>query len=123
MKRSPKLSLLLLGGLCGGGLAGCLRNQDVPGHQSEQVFANDFQVPGLGYYHAPYRAWFPHPYNYQDPATKLYYHGGLWTRTPNESPVNLSSPTPQALSAYDNASRVVRRGFGSTGSHGHYFFS
>jgi len=123
MKRSPKLSLLLLGGLCGGGLTGCLRNKELASYQSEQVFANDFQVQGLGYYHAPYRGWYPYRYNYQDPNTKLYYHGGLWTRTPNESPINLSSPTPQALSAYDHATQVVRRGFGSTGSRGTHFFS
>jgi len=123
MKRTRQLRLLLLGGLCGGGLTGCLQKDEVPGYQSERVFGNDFHVANLGYYHAPYRAWFPRPYNYQDPTTKQYFHGGLWTKEPNQSPINLSTPTPQALSAYDGATHVVRRGFGSTGSYGHHFFS
>ena len=59
-------------------------------------YPNDYFVKGLGYYHAPYHAFYPLRYNYHDPA-KGYYWGGLWNPSPSTSTVTSSTPTPEAL--------------------------
>ncbi len=39
-------------------------------------------VPGAGYYHVPYHAWFPFPFNYHD--SRGWYRGGRWRAAPQE---------------------------------------
>jgi hypothetical protein len=40
-------------------------------------------LPGAGYYHAPYHAWFPMPFNYHD-NSRGWFRGGQWRTTPME---------------------------------------
>ena len=118
MKRSRSIRLVLLGGLSAGLASGCGGKASAgPGAtlSAENVYTNDFQVPGVGYYHAPYRAWYPLPYNHLDPQTGRYFHGGTWSATPHASITNLSSPSDAALRAAQAARTDVRRGgFGTT---------
>ena len=59
-------------------------------------------LPGAGYYHAPYHAWFPMPFNYYV-AGRGWFRGGQWRR---------------AADADDNERREEQRvsGFTSSGS-------
>lgn len=117
MKRSQHIRLALIGGLSAGAFTGCTPS-DQP-VASAPVYTNDHPIAGLGYYHAPYRAFFPLPYNHFDPATKRYFHGGQWTDAPNQSPVNISSPPADtaavAASEHQNHRTIHRSGFGRTG--------
>ena len=86
------------------------------------AFTNDHYLAYAGYYHAPYRAWFPHRYNHFDPQQQKYFHGGLWSAQPHQSFTNISNPLPQAVAAAIAAqpkppvqsSTTQRSGFGST---------
>ena len=119
MKRSRHIRLVLIGGLSAGLVAGCGPSASTKGPVStEQVYTNNFFVPGVGYYHAPFRSWFAWPYNHFDPQTQRYYAGGLWTPTPHQSITNLSEPTPAAVqTAQAQRTDVPRGGFGSTSHH------
>ncbi len=124
MKRSRSIRLVLLGGLSAGALAGCVPPSGHPSSissseiSSSAVFTNNHHVPGVGYYHAPFRAWFSLPYNYYEPRSSQYYYGGQWGATPHESVVNLSSPNLEAIRQVAAQRTDVRRGgFGSTGRH------
>lgn len=126
MKRSTQVRLVLLGGVATVLLPGCGQGDSPRFPASGQVYANDAQPTGSkGFYHAPYRGWYSHPYNYKDPSTGLYFHGGNWTKVPHSSVVNLSEPTPaeaSKLAAAQGASSYVRRG-GFGNSSGSHFFS
>ena len=123
MKRSKKVSLVLLGGLSVGAITAC-----APGSGSaresrisaESVYTNDYFVPGAGYYHAPFRAFYPQPYNFFDAPRRQYFYGGQWGGVPFRSVVNISAPTPEAAAAALRAQAAVQRGgFGSSSrSHG-----
>jgi hypothetical protein len=119
-KRSRRIRLILLGALSAGTLAGCS-----PGGgarlSTENVYTNNFYIPGVGYYHAPFSAWYPLPYNHFDPATKRFYYGGQWGTAAWQSITNISSPNPQAVAAAEAVrTDVSRGGFGSSGG---YFYS
>jgi len=58
MKRSKCIRLILLGGLSVGALTGC---EQKPAVSAEQFYTNNFYIPGAGYYHAPFRAWYSFP--------------------------------------------------------------
>ena len=62
---------MLLGGLSAGALSGC-GPQSVPITQ-DCVYTNNYYVPGVGYYHAPFRAWYVLPYNHYDPQSSRYF--------------------------------------------------
>lgn len=129
MKRSRHITLLLGGTLAGGVLTGCSPEPAPPaGLSSEQsylastnlaghTYTNNHYHPGLGYYHAPYHAWYPFPYNYYS-AARGYYHGDRWTADPHQSEIKASQPTttrPPPRSASGASSSTVRRsGFGSS---------
>lgn len=124
MKRSKEVRLILLGGLSVGALAASAAAAE-PRVTPESYYTNDYQLPGAGYYHAPYRAFYPLAYNHYDPQRKQYFHGGQWTPEPHRSIVNISNPTPEAASAAQAARSDVRRssggyihrsGFGGTGN-------
>ena len=85
---------------------------------AENVYTNNFYLPGAGYYHAPFCAWYPHPYNYFDPQKRLYFYGGQWGPLPNVSIVNVSSPSPQTVRSVEAMrSDIPRGGFGCYGGH------
>lgn len=117
MKRSHKVALVLLGGASTAAFSGCL--QSVAGEpvriSTQCVYVNDYFVPGAGYYHAPFRQFYPFPYNSYDSRTKMYYFGGKWGFYPNQSVINISSPTEGAAKLAE-ASRtdIVRGGFGTS---------
>ncbi|HEX2748461.1 MAG TPA: hypothetical protein VHM91_10715, partial [Verrucomicrobiales bacterium] len=48
-------------------------------------YPNNHHVPGVGYYHAEHRRWFPLPWNELREA-KGYYHGGTWHPEPAPAP-------------------------------------
>jgi len=112
VKRSKSIRLVLLGSV----FAGCVpSNTQIT---TTDVFTNNYFVPGVGYYHAPFRAWYTLPYNYYDSVKSKYYHGGQWSPSPFESVVNISSPTPEAVRQVTASRTDVRRsGFGSSSRH------
>lgn len=90
---------------------------------AESVYPNDYFVPGAGYYHAPFHAFFARPYNDYNPATGHYYYGGEWGAGPYESVINVSSPTSWAAATAESMrSDVSRGGFGQS-SHGYGVWS
>ena len=118
MKRSHSIRLMLLGGLSAGALTGCTQK---PAISVENVYTNNFYVPGAGYYHAPFRNWYALPYNHFDAEKNLYFYGGQWGAQPFESITNISSPTPEAVQLAQAArTDISRGGFGSYGG-GHYW--
>ena len=128
MKRSQHIRLVLLGSLSTAALAADDSGAQAPATPTRayalqgNAFTNDHYLSYAGYYHAPYRAWFPHRYNYFDPQQKKYFHGGLWSEQPHQSFTNISTPLPQAVNAAIAAqpkppvqsSTTHRSGFGST---------
>jgi len=122
VKRSKHIRLLILGGLSAGAFAtGAAAQVPVTRISPESVYTNDFFVRGAGYYHAPFQAFYPQPYNFYDPQRKQYFFGGKWGVAPHRSIVNISAPTMQAAMAAESARaaadasrQIYRSGFGST---------
>jgi hypothetical protein len=115
VKRSRQIHLVLLGGLSTA-LAGC---EQKPSVSTQNYYTNNFFVPGAGYYHAPFRQWYPLPYNHFEPSNKMYFYGGQWGAQPFQSITNISSPLPEAVTLAENSrTDVTRGGFG--GSSGGY---
>ena len=113
MKRSKSIRLVLIG-LSAGALTSCDPSQPAP-VTSNNVYTNNYRVPGVGYYHAPFRAWYAQPYNYYDAQTQRYFHGGEWSALPHVSITNLSEPTSQvAQQAQAQRTDIPRGGFGHT---------
>ncbi len=100
MKRSSKIRLVLLGGLSAGALA-TSAELTASARAPANVYGNDFLVPGAGYYHAPFQAFYKQPYNDYDAQRKLYFYGGQWGPEPHRSVVNISAPTPEAALVLD----------------------
>ena len=120
-KRSKRIRLILLSGLSAGALAGCSPEGKAP-LSTANVYTNNDYVPGAGYYHAPFCAWYSLPYNHFDPATQRYFYGGQWGPSPWQSITNLSSPSARAAAAAEAMrTDVTRGGFGS--SSGGYFIT
>jgi hypothetical protein len=124
VKRSASIRLLLLGGVSAGTLAGCVPgNGQKPFLSQENVYTNNFYLAGVGYYHAPFRAWYALPYNHFDLQNQRYYYGGQWAATPHRSITNISAPTLEAVQRAEVQRTDVRRGgFGST-SHSYWAHS
>jgi len=118
VKRSKSIQLILLGGLSSAALTGCDQTASV---STQNVYTNNFYVPGAGYYHAPFRKWCALPYNHFDPQRNLYFYGGQWGKQPCESITNISSPTAEAVQlAQSTRTDISRGGFGGYSS-GHYW--
>jgi hypothetical protein len=116
VKRSKSVRLVLIG-LSAGALASCGQKQSQPISPND-VYTNNHYVPGVGYYHAPFRAWYAHPYNYFDSGAQRYFYGGQWGTLPHVSITNISPPTQQAVQQTQAQRTDVRRGgFGSTSHH------
>ncbi len=105
----------MIGGLSAGALTSCGPTGSKAPITAGSVYTNNYYVPGVGYYHAPFRAWYSLPYNYYDPQRREYFQGGRWAAAPHESITNISAPLPQAVSqAQAQRSDVRRGGFGHT---------
>lgn len=108
----------MLGGASTGAFSGCSKsNAARPVRISAAcVYTNDTYIPGAGYYHAPFYAFYPRPFNDYNPVTKQYYFGGQWGAAPYQSEINISSPSSWAASVAESMrSDVSRGGFGSSG--------
>src|SRR6185436_14827190 len=104
MKKSQAVALVISGAL----LAGCNSSDDLSqGWDDSRTYTNNTYRTGAGYYHAPYRGWYPVPYNHYDPA-RGYFHGGQYTAVPHESNVTASKPAAKPSST--RTSSHVRRG-------------
>ncbi len=86
---------MLLGSLGAGALAVSAPAAE-PRVTPERYFTNDVQIPGAGYYHAPFHGFYPHPYNHYDTQRRMYFYGGQWATEPHRSIVNISTPTEDA---------------------------
>jgi len=121
VKRSRSIRLILIGGVTAGVLTGCSPGK--PPVSPDAVYTNNYYVPGVGYYHAPFRDWFPLPYNHFDPQRQQYFYGGQWGAAPFENITNVSSPTPQSAAHAESVRTDIQRGgFGGTGG-SHYAYS
>ena len=112
MKRSAQIALAGATALAAAGGASMFRSspravtsavpltaEAVPDIVAAEVeYENDFEVPGVGFYHAPYHAWFPRKWNDYDPA-QGYFHGGSWSPMAEISDVTRSKPTGEAAFA------------------------
>jgi hypothetical protein len=116
MKRSRHIRLVLIGGISAAAATGCgPGGSQPPPLSADNVYTNNFYVPGVGYYHAPFRAWYPLPYNHFDPQSQRYFYGGQWSETACQNITNISSPTTQVTQqAETQRTDIVRGGFGST---------
>jgi hypothetical protein len=115
VKRSKSVRRVLLGGLSAGALTTATVAQ-APRVTTESYYTNDDHIPGAGFYHAPFRGFFPLPYNSYDGNRKMYFYGGQWGPTPYRSIVNISTPTADSVKAAEavRTDYVSRSGFGST---------
>jgi hypothetical protein len=106
MKKSSMVALVISGAL----LTSCDSSDEWSWTES-QTYTNNHYVAGRGYYHAPYHAWYPLPYNHYDPARRTYFHGGNQTTVPHVSNVTASRPAVRrATSSSTRHSSSVRRG-------------
>jgi len=106
MKRTKQVRLILTGTMAGGVLVGCgesssFFSSDTPTTVSAAAaesisastsFTNNHYVRGMGYYHAAYNGFYPHPHNQHTPGLG-YYHGGMYTTTPDNSGIVASKPS------------------------------
>jgi len=107
--------LVLIGGLSAGALSGCGPGSQAPPISAQSVYTNNYYVSGVGYYHAPFRAFYSMPYNYYEPKNQQYFFGGHWAAAPHQSITNISAPTPGvAQQAEARRTDIPRSGFGST---------
>jgi hypothetical protein len=116
LKRSRSIRLVLIGSLSAAAVTSCGPGSGShPPLSAENVYTNNFYVPGVGYYHAPFRAWYSFPYNHFDPQTQRYFYGGQWSQTACQTITNISSPLAQ-VAAHAEAQRtdIQRGGFGSS---------
>ena len=113
----------MIGGLSAGALTGCGPGSQSPAISTQNVYTNNYYVAGVGYYHAPFRAFYPMPYNFYEPKNQQYFFGGQWAAAPHQSITNISAPTPVvAQQAEARRTDVSRSGFGST-SRSHHVWS
>ena len=144
MSREVVVPLLVAAGAVGLplviGVAQCAREDDepddrVPVVNADTAYPNNHCLPGAGYYHAPYRAWFPLPFNHYE-AGRGWFRGGSWrgaaqadeaerraagtsgfAGTQSRALPAASRPTPEAVlranaGARAKAGPVIRGGFG-----------
>ena len=123
MKRTRSVKLVLIGSLSAGALTGCGPPSGTPTVSVERVYTNNYYVPGVGYYHAPFRGFFPRPYNDYDHANGRYFFGGQWALMPHESITNISSPTPEMVTFAESTRTDVSRGGFGRSSHSYHTWS
>lgn len=123
MRRSASIHLALMTTATMAAWTGCGRSRpeaDAQPITAENTYTNNQYTPGVGYYHAPFRTWFPVPYNHFDPS-RGYFRGGQWGPAAEAPPVAASKPDPvsaQAAEAQRRANAPAgtprRSGFGSS---------
>jgi hypothetical protein len=117
VKRSTAVVLVLSGAILGG----CSRRNEQtnaaagPAARPSQVVTNDTYIAGRGYYHAPFHAWYPFPWNFYSPGRGYYRGGGYYTEP------DLTIPKPTYPGRFAHASiqaeeNVSRGGFARSGS-------
>ncbi len=121
MKRSKAIRLVLLGSVSAGALTAC-NPSGSSSITAGAYYTNNYYVPGAGYYHAPFRAWYSMPFNHYDAGNKLYFYGGNWGPAPYQSITNISAPTAAAAQQARSQATVTRSGFGRT-SHSYWIHS
>jgi hypothetical protein len=110
-RRSKQIALVLLGtmGVVGGVVvwdawrraqpeAPAASEPPAPPVAADRDYQNNDFTPGVGYYHAPYRAWFPFPFNHHDPS-RGFFGGGLWQAAPFAAGLLSSRPTGDAVTS------------------------
>ena len=115
--------MLVLSGAVASALLGCSRETaDAVKLSASTIYTNNHYVPGAGYYHAPFHAWYPFPYNAYS-GNRGYYYGGTWNAYPHEHSVAASQPSTYGVNkatadhqAHHGATR--RGGFGSSSRSG-----
>jgi hypothetical protein len=119
VKRSRAIRLVLVGSLATGAWSGCEPGRPAP-VSAAHVYTNNYYVPGVGYYHAPFRAFYQVPYNFYEPKSQKYFFGGQWASAPHLSITNISAP-PAEIAQLAEAQRtdIARGGFGSSARHHH----
>jgi len=98
MRKSKAVTLILSCSL----LAGCDPDANQFAAADNTAYTNNTYQSGYGYWHAPYRQWYPYPFNYYSPSYG-YYHGGSWSAAPEESKITVSSPGVQGVDAAAHA--------------------
>ena len=63
MKRSQSVKRVLLGGLSAGALTACAVAAQAARITTESYYTTDYYLAGVGYYHAPFNAFYSRPYN------------------------------------------------------------
>jgi hypothetical protein len=121
VKRSKIIRLVLLGGVSAGSLTAC-NPSGSNSISADAYYTNNYHIAGVGYYHAPFRAWYSMPFNHYDVGTKRYFFGGTWATAPYQSITNISAPTSAAAQQARSLASVSRGGFGRT-SHSHWTHS
>lgn len=76
--------------------------------------ANNFELPGVGFYHAGARDFFPHPYGFAKDG-KWYVNGQWQTEAVAEATVAASRPTPEALKKVEAALEAEQQRLASQG--------
>ncbi len=112
MKKSSVVALVISGAL----FAGCDSSDDsATSWEDSQTYTNNHYAAGRGYYHAPFHAWYPFPYNYHDPA-RGYFHGGTFRPDPHVSKITASQPAARSSTSRSSSSSssVKRGGFSSS---------
>lgn len=66
--------------------------------EPDRAYAHNSFLPGLGYYHAPFGAWYPFPWNFHQPG-RGYFSGGDWRPAPDNRPTAASRPSAAGLAA------------------------
>ena len=144
MSREVMTPLLVAAGMIGLplliGVSQCSRQRSAEtaeapaGVDENTAYTNNSFLAGAGYYHAPFQAWFPFPYNFHDPS-RGFFRGGQWFQNPEEEKrtagvashpgamtgfVSSSRPTHEAVqranaaAATHSAATVTRGGFGGS---------
>jgi hypothetical protein len=113
VKRSTAVVLVLSGAILNG--CGHREEEIKPAARESQVLTNDTYVAGRGYYHAPFHAFFPFPYNHYSPGVG-YYRGGQFHSQPD---LRVPPPTQpgRSFATRDNA-KVNRGGFARSSAAG-----
>jgi hypothetical protein len=86
----------------------------------DQEYSNDDYIPNVGYYHAPYNAWYPFRYNYYY-ESRGYYAGGNWHPQAEISQIVRSRPSSVAYAALLAAQRERQRGSSTRSSWSNWF--
>ena len=106
LRRNQRAVILLFAGGLAAGMPGCApRQQQVTGQSWDQAaveedkeYENNQYVPGLGYFHAFHRGFFPMPFNHHV-ANQGFYSGGSWFTAPQQASVTRSRPSAEAVNA------------------------